>query len=94
MEASSATNEAIEEAAVFLKQRVPESDRVKVYELPGAKMASAIHKGAVMHIDELITPSRRSRFIVLSQPIDGRESQLATGMSTYDNPSRAHQWAE
>lgn len=34
------------EAVVYLKQAVPEGDRVKVYELPGATMASVIHKGA------------------------------------------------
>jgi effector-binding domain-containing protein len=34
------------EAVFFLKQAVPEGDRVKVYELPGATMASVVHKGA------------------------------------------------
>src|SRR5579864_8428056 len=34
------------EAAVFLKQPVPESGRVRVYELPAATMASVVHKGA------------------------------------------------
>jgi effector-binding domain-containing protein/DNA-binding transcriptional MerR regulator len=34
------------EAAVFLKQPIPEGGRVKVYELPGATMASVVHKGA------------------------------------------------
>ncbi len=34
------------EAVVFLKHTVPEGDRVKVYELPGATMASVVHKGA------------------------------------------------
>ncbi len=34
------------EAVVYLKQAVPEGGRVKVYELPGATMASVVHKGA------------------------------------------------
>lgn len=34
------------EAVVFLKQTLPVSERVKVYELAGATMASVIHKGA------------------------------------------------
>jgi effector-binding domain-containing protein len=34
------------EAVVYLKQRVPEGERVKVYELPGALVASVVHKGA------------------------------------------------
>ncbi len=34
------------EAVVFLKQSIPESERVKIYELPAATMASVIHKGA------------------------------------------------
>ncbi len=34
------------EAVVFLKSPVPASERVKVYELPAAAMASVIHKGA------------------------------------------------
>src|SRR5438270_13241062 len=34
------------EAVVYLKQSVPEGGRVKVYELPAAMMASAVHKGA------------------------------------------------
>lgn len=34
------------EAAVYLKAPVPEDERVRVYELPGALMASVIHKGA------------------------------------------------
>ena len=34
------------EAAVYLKQSVPEGERVKVYELPAAMMASVVHKGA------------------------------------------------
>ncbi|HEV2579935.1 MAG TPA: MerR family transcriptional regulator [Ktedonobacteraceae bacterium] len=34
------------EAAVLLKQPVAEGERIKVYELPGATMASVIHKGA------------------------------------------------
>jgi effector-binding domain-containing protein len=34
------------EAIVFLKSPVPDSERVKVYELPAATMASVIHKGA------------------------------------------------
>jgi effector-binding domain-containing protein len=34
------------EAVVYLKQPVPEGDRVKVHELPGATMASVVHKGA------------------------------------------------
>jgi effector-binding domain-containing protein len=33
------------EAVVYLKQPVPESGHVKVYELPAATMASVIHKG-------------------------------------------------
>jgi effector-binding domain-containing protein len=34
------------EAVVFLKQAIPEGERVKIYRLPGATMASVIHKGA------------------------------------------------
>lgn len=34
------------EAAVYLKTRVPETDRVRVYELPGATVASVVHNGA------------------------------------------------
>jgi effector-binding domain-containing protein len=34
------------EGVVFLKQSIPESDRVKIYQLPAATMASVIHKGA------------------------------------------------
>lgn len=34
------------EVAVFLKQRIPESERVKVYELPATTMACVVHKGS------------------------------------------------
>lgn len=34
------------EAVVFLKQAIPEGGQVKIHELPGATMASVIHKGA------------------------------------------------
>ena len=34
------------EAVVYLKQLVPEDERVKVYELPASMMASVVHKGA------------------------------------------------
>ena len=34
------------EAVVYLKRPIPESERVKVYELPGATVASVVHKGA------------------------------------------------
>jgi effector-binding domain-containing protein len=34
------------EAVVYLKQPVPADERVKVYELPAAAMASVVHKGA------------------------------------------------
>jgi len=34
------------EAVVYLKQSIPEGERVKVYELPAATMASVVHKGA------------------------------------------------
>jgi len=34
------------EAVVYLKQSIPEGERVKIYKLPGATMASVIHKGA------------------------------------------------
>jgi effector-binding domain-containing protein len=40
------TSEIDGEAVVFLKQAIPEGGRVKVYELPGATMASVIHNGA------------------------------------------------
>ncbi len=33
------------EAAAYIKHRVPENERVKVYELPGAQMASVVHHG-------------------------------------------------
>lgn len=39
------------EAVVFLKDRVPESGRVKVRELPAATMASAVHHGAYETLD-------------------------------------------
>jgi effector-binding domain-containing protein len=34
------------EGVVFLKQSIPGSERVKIYQLPAATMASVIHKGA------------------------------------------------
>lgn len=34
------------EAVVYLKQPIPEGERVKVYQLPAATMASVVHKGA------------------------------------------------
>jgi effector-binding domain-containing protein len=34
------------EAVVYLKQTISEGERVKVYELPAATMASVVHKGA------------------------------------------------
>jgi len=34
------------EAVVYLKQSIPEGERVKVYKLPAATMASVVHKGA------------------------------------------------
>ena len=34
------------EAAVLLKQPIPEDERVKVHQLPAATMASVVHKGA------------------------------------------------
>ena len=33
------------EAVIYLKNRVPENERVKVYELPAAQMASVVHHG-------------------------------------------------
>jgi len=40
------TSDIDSEAAVFLKQAIPESERVKVYEIPAFTMASVVHKGA------------------------------------------------
>ena len=40
------------EAAVYLKRPVPESERVRVYELPAATVASAIHKGAYNRLSQ------------------------------------------
>ncbi len=34
------------EAVVYLKNSVPENGRIKVYELPGAQMASVVHHGS------------------------------------------------
>ena len=40
------TSDIDSEAAVFLKQAIPESERVKVYEIPAFTMACVVHKGA------------------------------------------------
>jgi len=40
------------EAVVFLKQALPGSERVKVYELPAAKVASFVHKGAYNRLSQ------------------------------------------
>ncbi len=40
------------EAVVFLKQTLPESERVKVYELPAATVASFIHNGAYNRLSQ------------------------------------------
>jgi effector-binding domain-containing protein len=37
------TSDIDSEAVVYLKQPIPEGDRVKVYELPAASMASVVH---------------------------------------------------
>ncbi len=34
------------EAVIYLKSRIPEGERVKVYELPAATVASIVHNGA------------------------------------------------
>ena len=40
------TSDIDAEAVVYLKSHVPETERVKVYELPAAQMASVVHKGS------------------------------------------------
>ena len=40
------TSDIDSEAVVFLKQAIPESERVKVYEIPAFTMACVVHKGA------------------------------------------------
>jgi effector-binding domain-containing protein len=40
------------EAVAFLSRPVPESGRVKVYTLPGGRMASLIHRGSFQTIDQ------------------------------------------
>ncbi len=40
------TSDIDSEAVVYLKQPIPASERVKVYELPAATVASVVHKGA------------------------------------------------
>lgn len=40
------------EAAVYLKRPIPEGERVKVYELPAATMASVVHKGAFNRLSQ------------------------------------------
>ncbi len=40
------------EALVYLKQRVPETESIKVYELPGAQVASVVHNGAYATIGQ------------------------------------------
>jgi len=46
------TNDIDGEAVVFLKQSVQEGGRVKVYELPAAKVASFVHKGAYNRLSQ------------------------------------------
>ena len=40
------------EAVVYLENPVPESDRVKVYALPGYTVASVIHKGSYNNLNQ------------------------------------------
>ncbi len=40
------------EAVVYLKQAIPESERVKVYALRAAKVASFVHKGAYNRLNQ------------------------------------------
>ena len=40
------------EAAVYLKQPIPEGERVKVYQLPAATMAGVVHKGAYNRLNQ------------------------------------------
>jgi effector-binding domain-containing protein len=40
------------EAVVSLKRPIPEGERVKVYQLPGATMASLVHKGAFNRLSQ------------------------------------------
>ena len=40
------TSDIDSEAVIFLKQAIPASERVKVYEIPVFTMASVVHKGA------------------------------------------------
>ena len=40
------------EAVAFLNRRVPESNRVRVYELPAAQVASVVHRGPYHAIDQ------------------------------------------
>jgi effector-binding domain-containing protein len=40
------------EAAVYLKRPIPEGERVKVYQLPAATMASVVHKGAFNRLSQ------------------------------------------
>ncbi len=41
------------EAVIYLKQSIQEGGRVKVYELPAATVASAIHKGAYNRLNQV-----------------------------------------
>ncbi len=46
------TSDVDGEAVVYLKQPIPESERVKVYQLAGATMAAVVHKGAFNRLSQ------------------------------------------
>jgi effector-binding domain-containing protein len=80
------------EAAVFLKKSLPESERVKIYKLPGATMASVIHKGAfnkfsqayeaVLHWGEAngykIAGPNREVYLYCTQPVRQDDDSYVT----------------
>ncbi len=86
------TSDIDSEAVVFLKQPVPEGDRIKVYELPGATMASVVHKGAYNTFSRAyeaigrwiedngyrITGSNREVYLYCTQPVRQDDESYVT----------------
>jgi effector-binding domain-containing protein len=80
------------EAAVSLKQPIPESERVKVYELPAATMASVVHKGAYNRLSQAyealarwieangyrITGPNREVYLYCTQPVRQDDDSYVT----------------
>ena len=80
------------EAVVYLKQAIPESGRVKVYELTATMVASVVHKGAYNRLNQayeaigrwidangyMVTGPNREVYLYCTQPVRQDDDSYVT----------------